>query len=57
MSQFLDQYDLTNGDTRIIRTDQGVELGRSSFFRATAMKYKYIVEPTGSDAASENGMA
>ena len=42
---------------RTVRVDQGGELGRSAEFLKTVTECGYIVETTGSDASSQNGMA
>jgi len=41
---------------RIVRTDQGGELARSSEFKTVLeSEFGYIVEPTGADNPSQNG--
>ena len=52
---FLDKHGLKTGSHRSLRVDQGGELARSSLFRAAASECGYIIEPTGSDSAFQNG--
>ena len=52
---FLDRYKIGYGRTRYIRTNQGGELARSTQFCQLLLSHNCILEPTGSDAASENG--
>ena len=54
---FLERYKLEDGQTRYIRMDQGGELACSAKFRQILLEQKCILEPTGSDAALENGLA
>ena len=42
---------------RTIRVDQGGELGRSDKFINMVTECGFLIEPTGSDASSQNGMA
>ena len=54
-SDFLKMHGLPDGGQ--IRTDQGGELARSEKFRTTMLRdFKYVVEPTGADSPSQNGM-
>ena len=55
--QILKQHGLTKGDVRVIPTNQGGELARSSNFRAMVASKNYILEMTGSNATSENRTA
>ena len=54
--QFLRTYGLTNG-VRIIRTDQGGELSKSTLFRQVLQDFNYSIEVTGADNSSQNGVA
>ena len=40
-----------------IRTDQGGELARSGDFQQTVLNHGYLLETTGPDASSQNGLA
>ena len=42
---------------RTVRVDQGGELGRSSAFQEMIGTEKFVLEPTGSDASSQNGIS
>lgn len=55
VSHFLQMYGRKSGG--VIRCDQGGELARSHQFRSEMMKkHLYVVEPTGADSPSQNGM-
>lgn len=54
---FLGDVGLKEGPLRAVRTDQGGELARSAAFRSVVAKHGYTVEPTGSDAPNQNGLA
>ena len=56
VSQFLRTYGNTDG-RRIIRTDQGSELARSTSTKDTVAKAEYTIETTGADNSSQNGIA
>ena len=56
VKQFLRTYGLSTG-TRIIRTDQGGELSKSTLFRQVLQDSNYSLEITGSDNSSQNGIA
>eukprot|EP00986_Skeletonema_menzelii_P015723 scaffold12494_cov159-Skeletonema_menzelii.AAC.1 len=56
VSNFLQDHGLPSGG--VIRTDQGGELARSAAFRDTMYRdHHYVVEPTGADSPTQNGMA
>ena len=42
---------------KYIRMDQGGELYRSNLFKETVAELNYIIQPTGADSSSQNGMA
>jgi len=54
LDSFLKSSGLKDGP-RSLRMDQGGELARSSEIGRVAAANGYVIEPTGSDAASENG--
>ena len=56
VTQFLRTYGLTDG-VRIVRTDQGGELSRSTLFRKVIQDANYSIEVTGSDNSSQNAVA
>ena len=56
LTKFLRTYGRKNG-VRVIRTDQGGELARSSEFQEAVTEAGYSVEITGSDNSSQNGIA
>ena len=56
ITQFLRTYGNTDG-VRIIRTDQGGELARSTSFKEVVTKAEYTIEITGADNSSQNGLA
>ena len=56
MQSFLDRYGLKEGTIRNIRTDQGGELWGSSKFTTLVKLMGYLIEPTGSDDAAQNGL-
>lgn len=56
MQSFLDRYGLKDGPVRNIRTDQGGELWGSSKFTTLVKLMGYLIEPTGSDDAAQNGL-
>ena len=56
IKQFLRTYGLKSG-VRIIRTDQGGELSKSTMFRKTLQEAHYSIEVTGADNSSQNGIA
>ena len=56
VKQFLRTYGLKKG-VRIIRTDQGGELARSTLFRNVLQDAGYSIEVTGADNSSQNGIA
>lgn len=41
---------------RTVRTDQGKELGKSTEFRDTVAKEGFVIELTGAEASSQNGL-
>ena len=52
LNAFLDRVGLPTGG--VLRTDEGGELSKSDKFRDAALEKRYIMEPTGPDAASQN---
>ena len=54
---FLECYKLQGGRNRYTRTDQGSKLSWMTNFREILLKHNCILEPTGLNAASENGLA
>ena len=56
IKQFLRTYGLKQG-VRIIRTDQGGELSKSTMFRKVLQEAHYSIEVTGADNSSQNGIA
>ena len=54
---FLQREGLKDGPLRAIRTDQGGELARSEAFGKLVATHGYTIEPTGSDAPNQNGLA
>ena len=56
IKQFLRTYGLKEG-VRIIRTDQGGELSKSTLFRQALQDANYSIEITGSDNSSQNSIA
>jgi hypothetical protein len=54
LRKFPQHYGLKSGPL-FLRTEQGGELWNSHDLRGVADDANYVVEPTGSDAASENG--
>jgi len=57
MATFLQQHGTQETAHRIIRTDQGGELWASQDFRKLALGAGYLLEPTGSGAPFQNGLA
>lgn len=56
ITSFLLNNRIQDGKQRYLRTDQGGELAKSNEFRQAVYLGGYILEETGSDAPSENGM-
>ena len=56
VKQFLRTYGLKQG-VRIIRTDQGGELSKSTLFRNVLQAAGYSIEVTGADNSSQNAIA
>ena len=52
LNAFLDRFGLPPGG--VLRTDEGGELSKSDKFRDAALEQRYIMEPTGPDAAPQN---
>ena len=48
---------MEDAHTQFVRVDQGGELARSAKFKELLLRHNCILEPTGTDAASENGLA
>ncbi len=57
MATFLQKHGTQETAHRIIRTDQGGELWASQDFRKLALDAGYLLEPTGSGAPFQNGLA
>ena len=54
---FLAHYGLEGKGLKAVRTDQGGELACLTAFQEVIAKHHYVLEPTGSDTPSENGLA
>ena len=57
INAFLVKYQIPDKGTRFVITNQGGELAKSAKFRQLLLQHNCILEPTGSNAASENGLA
>jgi hypothetical protein len=57
LEKFLKEHGNKNTTHKTIRTDQGGELWASQQFRQLALEADYLIEPTGSGAPFQNGLA
>ena len=57
ITEFLAQNGSRTATRRIIRSDQGGELYKSTIFQETIRDSKFLLEPTGAGAPQQNGLA